>query len=128
MERMTSSKLRHIPVIERDQLVGIVSIGDIVKHRLCEMEQESAALRDYIRSADPAVGAVDVVVTSFLLRIGIHFNFPDPALDVPIGDPSAGPVITSPSATVRKVWCAGCGRLGCGAPSPAARRVKDQPT
>ena len=40
MERMTTGKFRHIPVIERDQLVGIVSIGDIVKHRLCEMEQE----------------------------------------------------------------------------------------
>jgi CBS domain-containing protein len=51
MERMTTGKFRHIPVIERDQLVGIVSIGDIVKHRLCEMEQESAAMRDYIQSA-----------------------------------------------------------------------------
>ena len=51
MERMTTGKFRHIPVIERDQLVGIVSIGDIVKHRLCEMEQEFAALRDYIQSA-----------------------------------------------------------------------------
>jgi CBS domain-containing protein len=51
MEQMTTGKFRHIPVIERDQLVGIVSIGDIVKHRLCEMEQESAALRDYIQSA-----------------------------------------------------------------------------
>ena len=51
IERMTTGKFRHIPVIERDQLVGIVSIGDIVKHRLCEMEQESTALRDYIQSA-----------------------------------------------------------------------------
>jgi CBS domain-containing protein len=51
MEQMTTGKFRHIPVIERDQLVGIVSIGDIVKHRLCEMEKESAALRDYIQSA-----------------------------------------------------------------------------
>ena len=50
MAQMTTGKFRHIPVIERDQLVGIVSIGDIVKHRLCEMEQESAALRDYIQS------------------------------------------------------------------------------
>ena len=48
---MTTGKFRHIPVIERDELVGIVSIGDIVKHRLCEMEQESAALRHYIQSA-----------------------------------------------------------------------------
>ena len=51
MERMTTGKFRHIPVIERNELVGIVSIGDIVKHRLCEMEQEPAALREYIQSA-----------------------------------------------------------------------------
>ena len=48
---MTANRVRHIPVVDRDRLVGIVSIGDIVKHRLCEMEQESAALRDYIQSA-----------------------------------------------------------------------------
>ena len=51
MERMTTGKFRHIPVVEKDRLVGIVSIGDIVKHRLWVMEQESAALRDYIQSA-----------------------------------------------------------------------------
>ena len=51
MERMTANRVRHIPVVDRDRLVGIVSIGDIVKHRLWEMEQESAALRNYIRSA-----------------------------------------------------------------------------
>lgn len=51
MERMTTGKFRHIPVVEKDRLVGIVSIGDIVKHRLSEMELESAALRDYIHSA-----------------------------------------------------------------------------
>ena len=51
MERMTTGKFRHIPVVENDRLAGIVSIGDIVKHRLWEMEQELAALRDYIQSA-----------------------------------------------------------------------------
>jgi CBS domain-containing protein len=51
MERMTANRVRHIPVVDRDRLVGIVSIGDIVKHRLWEMEQESTALRDYIQSA-----------------------------------------------------------------------------
>ena len=51
MERMTTGKFRHLPVIEQDQLVGIVSIGDVVKQRLHEMEQESAALRDYIQTA-----------------------------------------------------------------------------
>jgi CBS domain-containing protein len=51
MEQMTSGKFRHIPVVEQDRLVGIVSIGDVVKHRLMEMEHETAALRDYIQTA-----------------------------------------------------------------------------
>ena len=51
MERMTVGKFRHVPVIEQDQVVGVISIGDVVKHRLREMEQESAALRDYIQTA-----------------------------------------------------------------------------
>jgi CBS domain-containing protein len=51
MERMTAGKFRHVPVIDQEQVVGIVSIGDVVKHRLQEMEHESAALRDYIQSA-----------------------------------------------------------------------------
>ena len=51
MERMTTGKFRHLPVVEQDQVVGIISIGDVVKHRLHEMEQESAALRDYIQTA-----------------------------------------------------------------------------
>lgn len=51
MERMTSGKFRHMPVIEQGRLAGIVSIGDVVKHRIVEIEQESAALRDYIQTA-----------------------------------------------------------------------------
>jgi CBS domain-containing protein len=51
MERMTTGKFRHLPVVEQDQLIGVVSIGDVVKHRLQEMERESAALRDYIQTA-----------------------------------------------------------------------------
>jgi CBS domain-containing protein len=51
MEQMTAGKFRHVPVIEQDQIVGIVSIGDVVKYRLQEMEHESAALRDYIQTA-----------------------------------------------------------------------------
>jgi CBS domain-containing protein len=51
MERMTSGKFRHMPVVDRGRVVGIVSIGDIVKHRLHEMERESAAMRDYIMTA-----------------------------------------------------------------------------
>jgi CBS domain-containing protein len=51
MEQMTSGKFRHLPVVEQDRLAGIISIGDVVKWRVQEMEQESAALRDYIRTA-----------------------------------------------------------------------------
>jgi CBS domain-containing protein len=48
MERMTAGKFRHIPVVERGRLAGIISIGDVVKYRLGEMEHESNALRGYI--------------------------------------------------------------------------------
>ena len=51
MERMTRGKFRHVPVVEQDRLMGIVSIGDVVKHRLHEMERDAEALRDYIRTA-----------------------------------------------------------------------------
>ena len=48
---MTTGKFRHLPVVEQDQVIGVISIGDVVKHRVQEMEQESAALRDYIQTA-----------------------------------------------------------------------------
>jgi CBS domain-containing protein len=51
MERMTSGHFRHVPVLDQGRLVGIVSIGDVVKWRLEEMERESNAMRDYIRTA-----------------------------------------------------------------------------
>ena len=46
MERMTEGKFRHLPVVDQGRLVGIISIGDVVKHRLQEMERDSAAMRD----------------------------------------------------------------------------------
>jgi CBS domain-containing protein len=51
MEQMTNGKFRHVPVLEGDRLIGIISIGDVVKHRLHEMEREQEAMRDYIRTA-----------------------------------------------------------------------------
>jgi CBS domain-containing protein len=51
MEQMTQGKFRHVPVVDQGQLVGIISIGDVVKSRLEEMESESAAMREYIRTA-----------------------------------------------------------------------------
>lgn len=51
MERMTAGKFRHMPVVHGGKLAGIVSIGDIVKQRVDEMERESEAMRDYIQTA-----------------------------------------------------------------------------
>ena len=51
MAMMTDGKFRHVPVVEAGRLGGMVSIGDIVKHRLAEMEAEHKALRDYIATA-----------------------------------------------------------------------------
>ena len=48
MERMTDGKFRHMPVVDQGRLVGMVSIGDVVKHRLHAMESDSAAMHDYI--------------------------------------------------------------------------------
>jgi CBS domain-containing protein len=50
MDLMTAGKFRHLPVVDEGRLIGIVSIGDVVKHRVQEIESESATLRDYIRS------------------------------------------------------------------------------
>jgi CBS domain-containing protein len=51
MEKMTQGKFRHIPVVEQGKLAGIVSIGDIVKRRVEELEHDGEALQDYIRTA-----------------------------------------------------------------------------
>jgi CBS domain-containing protein len=51
MERMTEGKFRHLPVVDQGEVVGIISIGDVVKHRLHEMERDSMLMRDYILTA-----------------------------------------------------------------------------
>ena len=51
MEKMTTGKFRHVPVIEDGRVIGVVSIGDVVKHRVSEYEREQAALTDYIKTA-----------------------------------------------------------------------------
>jgi CBS domain-containing protein len=51
MERMTQGKFRHLPVLEDGKLIGIISIGDVVKERVGEVEEESKAMLDYIRTA-----------------------------------------------------------------------------
>ncbi|MFN3621047.1 CBS domain-containing protein [Sphingorhabdus sp.] len=48
---MSKRRIRHLPVIENGDLVGFVSIGDLVKHRIEKIEAEAAAMRDYISMA-----------------------------------------------------------------------------
>ena len=45
---MTNRRARHIPIVEEGKLIGIISIGDIVKNRLDELESETQQMRDYI--------------------------------------------------------------------------------
>ena len=51
MEMMTLGKFRHLPVVEGERVVGLISIGDIVKWRVQEYENEQEALRQYIKTA-----------------------------------------------------------------------------
>ncbi len=48
MAEMTRSRIRHLPVLDGGRLCGIISIGDVVKNRLDELEMETSVLRDYI--------------------------------------------------------------------------------
>ena len=50
MRTMTDQRIRHLPVVESGSLVGIVSIGDVVRHRVEELEVEARTLHDYIES------------------------------------------------------------------------------
>lgn len=48
---MTRRRIRHLPVLDGERLVGFVSIGDLVKHRIDRIEADAAAMRDYIAGA-----------------------------------------------------------------------------
>lgn len=48
---MTQRRVRHLPVVENGRVVGIVSIGDLVKYRIDRIEAEARAMRDYIQQA-----------------------------------------------------------------------------
>jgi CBS domain-containing protein len=54
MSEMTTHRFRHLPVVERGRLIGIVSIGDLVKVHVADAEFESEAMRQYITATDPA--------------------------------------------------------------------------
>ena len=48
MAEMTARRHRHLPVVQDGRLLGLVSIGDVVKQRIAETEMEASAMRDYI--------------------------------------------------------------------------------
>ena len=48
---MTRRRFRHFPVVDGETLVAFISIGDLVKDKIDEVEHEAAALRDYIQTA-----------------------------------------------------------------------------
>lgn len=48
MQQMTEGRFRHLPVMQDGKIIGIISIGDVVKHRLQELETETHLLHDYI--------------------------------------------------------------------------------
>ena len=51
MAVMTQRRVRHLPVVAHGRLIGLVSIGDVVKHRVDELETENRALFEYIAHA-----------------------------------------------------------------------------
>ncbi len=48
MRRMTAQRRRHLVAVENGHVIGVISVGDIVKHRLDELEMETSVLRDYV--------------------------------------------------------------------------------
>ncbi|GGE83838.1 CBS domain-containing protein [Stappia taiwanensis] len=48
MARMTGGRFRHVPVVQDGRLAGLVSIGDVVKHRIAQIEREAEDMRNYI--------------------------------------------------------------------------------
>lgn len=51
LSQMTRRRIRHLPVVDGGKLIGIVSIGDLVKHRIDHIEREAEAMRTYITTA-----------------------------------------------------------------------------
>ena len=51
MQKMSGGRFRHLPVVEDGKLAGIVSIGDVVKRRIAEVEREADSIREYITTA-----------------------------------------------------------------------------
>ena len=64
MRKMTVGRIRHLPVVEGQTLIGLVSIGDLVKHRMDKIEAEAAAIAEVrAKSADVAIEAARILLT-----------------------------------------------------------------
>ncbi|MGI9308940.1 MAG: CBS domain-containing protein, partial [Gammaproteobacteria bacterium] len=50
MSSMSENRIRHLPVLDGERLVGVISIGDVVQARIAELEGESESLREYIEA------------------------------------------------------------------------------
>ena len=51
MEKMSDGRFRHMPVIEDNRMIGVISIGDVVKARISEIQHENTALTDMISNS-----------------------------------------------------------------------------
>lgn len=51
MAKMTSGRFRHVPVVKDGKVAGVISIGDVVKHKIAQVEQEAEQMRTYITMA-----------------------------------------------------------------------------
>jgi CBS domain-containing protein len=51
LEKMTDGRFRHMPVVDANRMIGVISIGDVVKARITEVQSENAALTDMISNS-----------------------------------------------------------------------------
>lgn len=58
MAKMTVGRFRHMPVLQRDKLVGLISIGDVVKARIMQQEHEVDSLKAYVVGGTPDLHAL----------------------------------------------------------------------
>ena len=49
LDRMTKGRFRHMPVLDRESMIGVISIGDVVKARIEQLQRDNAALEEFIR-------------------------------------------------------------------------------
>jgi len=122
MAEMTRRRQRHLPVLEHGRLVGIVSVGDLVKNRLDELELETHMLRGRLRGATVrrSLKASWVVPATTTVDLG-------PARKVAVGWKSGGAVERLPGRCAMSSLAARPSTLPCRQPTPGRRRRVSAP-